>query len=363
MSQVAVKVQHPTVQASAAVDLVTITYLIKGVRWLYPSVDYVWLAEESQRNVPLELDFNHEAANAARCARNFAHRDDVVVPTVHREYTTGRVLTMSLEAGVSPTNAAAVEAYGLSKYSVANVIASALNEQIFIHGFVHADPHPGNLLVRPRQEPTGGWGRWVTWPLRWLTGTGSTTRPELVILDHGLYREIDTELRTTYATFWRAILGGDTTAMKSCAETLGAGDLYPLLACVLTRKPWDVIVTLGEGDAPPTLPIDPSSARLVVSGDADEVAEMQKNFRQYLATTFAMLARLNPDLLLLLKTNDCIHHLLTALESPSLYYVWVARWTAEVDSGRDEQSTLASARARAVVTISSWVASLAGMLL
>jgi hypothetical protein len=136
-----------------------------------------------------------------------------------------------------------------------------------------------------------------------------------------------------------------------------------LLACVLTRKPWDVIVTLGEGDAPPTPPIDPSSARLVVSGEADEVAALQKNFRQYLATTFAMLARLNPDLLLLLKTNDCIHHLLTALESPSLYYVWVARWTAEVDSGRDEQSTLASARARAVVTISSWVASLAGMLL
>lgn len=326
LGQVAVKVQHSTVPASAEIDLATIAILLRGVRWMFPSVDYAWLAEESKRNLPLELDFLHEAGNAKRCSDNFAHRSDIVVPHVYREYSTKRVLTMSFEDGVSPTDATAVEDRGLSRYAVANVIASALNEQIFIHGFVHADPHPGNLLVRSsKSEDT--WGRWLLSPLRKALGIHTTRRPELVILDHGLYREVSDELRVSYAKFWKAILNGDKDAMRACTGPLGAGDLYPLLACVLTRKPWDVIVPVGNGEEASSF--DSNSVRLVVTGDPREISTLQGHFREYISQTFAMLAKVNPDLLLLLKTNDCIHHVLSALGSPSLYYLWVSRWTTE----------------------------------
>jgi aarF domain-containing kinase len=49
--------------------------LVAAVKWAFPQHDFMWLVEETERNLPLELDFEHEAANAARCRANFAsHR-------------------------------------------------------------------------------------------------------------------------------------------------------------------------------------------------------------------------------------------------------------------------------------------------
>jgi len=155
-----------------------------------------------------------------------------------------------------------------------------------------------------------------------LAGDGS--RVELVILDHGLYREVSKDLRLSYAAFWRAILRGDGEGMKACTETLGVGELYPLLACAITRKPWHVIVgdssidAEGDGDAaatkaataaPPTTSDgrtnransavrafgrggDVSTARqsldrLAVKPDsALEVGELQANVRAYITQAF-----------------------------------------------------------------------------
>jgi hypothetical protein len=426
--RVAIKVQHPQVQDSAAVDLTTISVLLRGVRWLFPSVDYVWLATDAKRNIPLELDFEHQASNAERCASNFAHRSDVVVPRVFRSCTTRRVLTMSFEDGVSPTDLDGLAREGLSRHSVAALIASALNEQIFVHGFVHADPHPGNLLVRACTLPSrsrslvqqqrsaslsssssSSWWGWVEQLTeatcrvvmdRLVDLTAGGPRVELVILDHGLYREVSKDLRLSYAAFWRAILRGDLEGMKACTDTLGAGELYPLLACAITRKPWHVIVGDSSVDAdgvaaaaPPTAGDGRASSansavsanstvsvvdrggsvdtarqsldRLTVNADSStEVGGLQANVRAYITQAFAMLARVNPDMLLLLKTNDCVQHVLTALGSSAINYVYVEKWTsvalkeqrrAEHDNGKC--GTLSSSRTSSLSsspTSSSW---------
>ena len=100
-TKVAVKVQHRGLREACNVDMTVVETLVHAVKWWKDDVDYVWVAEEMRRNLPLELDFKHEAQNAERCANSFAHRDDIVVPSIVPELTTHRVLVMSFEDGVS----------------------------------------------------------------------------------------------------------------------------------------------------------------------------------------------------------------------------------------------------------------------
>jgi aarF domain-containing kinase len=70
-SQVAVKVLHKSVLKSADVDIQTAFFLVKALHFMFPTLDFLWLAEEIQRNLPLEMNFVHEAANRDQaCALN-----------------------------------------------------------------------------------------------------------------------------------------------------------------------------------------------------------------------------------------------------------------------------------------------------
>jgi aarF domain-containing kinase len=68
--KVAVKVQHAGLRESCAADVMTIEFLVKAARAVFPDFNYQWLVDETKQNLPLELDFTHEAQNAARCRRN-----------------------------------------------------------------------------------------------------------------------------------------------------------------------------------------------------------------------------------------------------------------------------------------------------
>lgn len=121
------------------------------------------------------------------------------------DYSSGRVLTMSFEHGCYVSDKTAIEHDGMAPRAVARLLVSAFAEQIFGHGFVHCDPHPGNVLVRamPTEEAfeqdveergwlraTAGrwWRRWASWASP--GGAEVVRQPQLVLLDHGLYREV-----------------------------------------------------------------------------------------------------------------------------------------------------------------------------
>lgn len=92
--------------------------------------------------------------------------------------------------------------------------------------FVPLDPHEANLLFRP--HPT------------------KKNKPQIVLLDHGLYRKLDDSFRRNYCRLWQAIILADETGIEKYGKKLNAGPLYALLAAVLTLKPWDSIIS-GEG--------------------------------------------------------------------------------------------------------------------
>ena len=155
---------------------------------IFPDFKYGWLPEEFQTRLPNELDFEKEATNCERCSEIFKGNPNVAVPKVYRKHTTERVLTMSFERGISATNVKEMHEAGIDLKKAARIISESFSQMIYEHGFVHSDPHPGNIFVRP------------------VTRANGEKDLEVVLLDHGIYTDLTKETRLSYTKLWRGIL-------------------------------------------------------------------------------------------------------------------------------------------------------------
>jgi predicted unusual protein kinase regulating ubiquinone biosynthesis (AarF/ABC1/UbiB family) len=160
---VVVKVQRPYIERIVEVDL---SALERVGHWLmrYRPVrehsDVPALLKEFSATVREEIDYLHEAENAELFFENFKDDPDVHVPRVVRSLTTLRVLTLEDVYAIKITDYAAITAAGINRGEVANKLLDTYLKQIFEDGFVHADPHPGNLFVTPlgaEGESPRGW--------------------------------------------------------------------------------------------------------------------------------------------------------------------------------------------------------------
>jgi len=194
--RVAVKVQYPEIAALVESDLANLRALFRAIDWLEGDFDLSALVDEMGRYVPRELDFLSEANHAERAARLFAKRDDIHVPRVVREFTTRRVLVMEFSDGIKITDRAALDAAGVDIDRVMRTLVEAWCEQVLVHGFFQADPHPGNLLVEPRG-------------------------PRLVLLDWGLAKQLPSDFRAQMLALLLALLRRDPQEMALVLESLG----------------------------------------------------------------------------------------------------------------------------------------------
>jgi ubiquinone biosynthesis protein len=194
--RVAVKVQYPEIAALVRGDLSNLRLLFRAVDWLERDFDPMPLVEELADAVPRELDFASEARNAERIAAALAHRGDVLVPTILHEHTCRRLLVMELVEGIKITDVAGLERAGVDPARVARTLVEVFAEQILSHGFFHADPHPGNLLVLPEG-------------------------PRIVLLDFGLAKELPPGFRGGVQAFVAALLLGDAERMGRALLALG----------------------------------------------------------------------------------------------------------------------------------------------
>jgi predicted unusual protein kinase regulating ubiquinone biosynthesis (AarF/ABC1/UbiB family) len=192
---VAVKVQHPGIETLVRSDLANLRFLFRAVGLLERDFDWMPLIEELGTQVPRELDFVQEGRNAETLARHLAHRDDVVVPRIHWAHSTRRVLVMERMEGIKITDVEALREAGIDTDRVARILVEAYCEQVFRHGFFHADPHPGNLLVQPG--------------------------PRLVFLDFGLAKDLPPGFRRGVVDVAAAVLRGDAEALGAALVGLG----------------------------------------------------------------------------------------------------------------------------------------------
>lgn len=150
--EVVVKVQRPGIRQVIEVDLEILLHLatllerhVEDARLYQPTK----IVEEFARVMEQELDYHAEIAHLERFASQFLKDDTVYVPKVYRDYSTGRVLTMEYVSGVNVADLEALAAHGLDRRRIAAHGAELILKQVFVHGFFHADPHPGNVFVLP----------------------------------------------------------------------------------------------------------------------------------------------------------------------------------------------------------------------
>ncbi|MCS7061150.1 MAG: AarF/UbiB family protein [Anaerolineae bacterium] len=150
--RVIVKVQRPFLDEIVKVDLRSLKTIARWLKLYEPvrrRANLDALIREFADGVLEELDYEQEARNAELFARNFAADPQVRAPKPYHAFTTRRVLTLENVEDIKITDFEGLESAGVSRKAVARKLFNTYLQQIFIDGFFHADPHPGNLFVQP----------------------------------------------------------------------------------------------------------------------------------------------------------------------------------------------------------------------
>lgn len=149
------KVQRPGIDTIMDVDLSAlrrVSQWLSRIRLVNRRADVPALMEEFAQTCQEEIDYLNEGANAERFAENFIDNPRVRVPQVVWERSTRTVLIQENVTNIKITDVKALREVGIDPAEVANEFAAVMFDQLFVHGFFHADPHPGNVFVEPRRE-------------------------------------------------------------------------------------------------------------------------------------------------------------------------------------------------------------------
>ncbi|HWN45527.1 MAG TPA: AarF/UbiB family protein [Thermoanaerobaculia bacterium] len=223
---VVVKVLRPGIDVLVETDLAAARLafrLFKISRKLRRRVDLDRLAGEIAVTTRRELDLANEGRNAERFAEDFADDPRVTIPRVVWSASARRTLTLENVGYLKIADLAAIERAGISRSEVARVLYRIYMQQIFVHHFVHADPHPGNLFVKPLPlsgESPFGPGDSVPVP------PPGTVRPfQIVFVDFGMVAPIPDHLQGALREY--AIALGTRDASRLVQSYVSAGVLLP----------------------------------------------------------------------------------------------------------------------------------------
>jgi len=221
-----VKVLRPGIDVLVETDLAAARLamrLLKFSKTIRRRVDLDRLGVEITETTRAELDLEAEGRNAERFAENFAGDDRVYLPKIFWEWTAARTLTLEDVGWIKIADLAALDQAGIRRSEVARDLYRIYLCQIFEHYFVHADPHPGNLFVRPLpvgDEPPFAPGDPVPAP------PAGDARPfQIAFVDFGMVAVIPERLRHALREY--AIGLGTRDAARLVHSYVAAGVLLP----------------------------------------------------------------------------------------------------------------------------------------
>ena len=201
--RVAVKVQYPDIDEIVRIDLRTLRRIFGIVQYFVPYQGLDGVYREIRDMITEELDFTLEAANGKRIAKNFAGREDVAFPRVIDSLCTSRVLTTMWEDGVKSADLERLDAVvRIDRKVIAKQVVEAYCQQIFIDGVYHADPHPGNVLVR-------------------RVGEAADAGACIVFLDFGAVAEVSPKMRQGIVDFLQGAIHRDTQRIVRAMREMG----------------------------------------------------------------------------------------------------------------------------------------------
>ncbi|KAM9923940.1 hypothetical protein OXX59_004872 [Metschnikowia pulcherrima] len=215
---VAVKVQHPYIARQIHADL-AVYRLMSAVYAKAFDLPLDFSTEYISAQLLKEADFTHECENSQRlkeliAADSSATALNVYVPDNFPELAASQVLVTEWIDGISLTDRQKLVDAKISLSRLMTQYTSIFAKQIFSYGFVHSDPHPGNILVRIREG-----------------------KQQIVILDHGLYIELQPKFKAEYCSLWQNLLGLDSSKIGALANEWGIGSPELLESMVQLKPP------------------------------------------------------------------------------------------------------------------------------
>ncbi|KAF9227405.1 ABC1-domain-containing protein [Gyrodon lividus] len=292
--KVAVKLQHPHLAEFCDIDMEMVEVTLGWIKYWFPEFELTWLSEEMRENLPKEMDFVHEASNAQRAVADFEHiPTSLYIPQVIS--ATKRVLIMEYIQGARVDDLGYLAEQGIDRNKVSLELTRVFNQMVFVNGWFHADPHPGNLLIRHAPPHSR-----------------SPYNFEIVLLDHGLYFDLDRELRINYSKLWLSLIESASpetlAARRKYAELVGniTPDLYPVFEAAITGR-----AALGgtweDENLSETSFKRASSMIDMMPQTVDEMEAIRDaviNREGLLVSVFDVLRRVPKRVLMVLKLND-----------------------------------------------------------
>ncbi len=193
--KVAVKIQYPEIEKIIETDIRTLKTVIKLIRGKFGHINFDMLHEEFSRILRAELNYLEEGKNAERFSQNFKGDERVIFPKVYWEYTTKHVLTLEFVDGIKITEYDSLKAAGIDTREIATLLGEVYSRMIYLHGFFHGDPHPGNIHVQPG--------------------------PRLVFVDFGIVQAIPDRIKRELRRFANSIVERDPEGAVESLRRMG----------------------------------------------------------------------------------------------------------------------------------------------
>ena len=201
--QVAVKVQRPHIDQLVGMDLSTLRFVIWVITRFVDTrefIDLMAVYREFKRTVYEEIDYLTEANNARYFREMFQDNPTIFIPQVYGEYTSRRVLVLEWVDGIKINDYPALEAAGVDRLEVANRTVRAYFHQFFETGFFHADPHPGNIFVKPGPPEIG---------------------PIIEFVDFGMVGQLNKSMKKAMKDLFLSFVLRDSHALVAALSRLG----------------------------------------------------------------------------------------------------------------------------------------------